>query len=244
MTANTSNIDIGDCGIPIKDVPINSQHYSDDIINNIQFTFISLYEADIESYKHVLSEYSNVKFVCTDIIDELTTNMQYDAVVSPSNSFGFMDRGADAAYIRFFGNGLQKSIQELIIEKYHGELVVGAGMMVDLNREENPRYFISIPTARVPGDISTTTNVYYAFRALLNLLERSKNNIKRVLVPCLGTGSGRMPSIRSAVQVKMAFDAFNGVCDDNLSVLGICKSVSWVAAKNNDTYLKTISKNP
>jgi O-acetyl-ADP-ribose deacetylase (regulator of RNase III) len=37
-----------------------------------------------------------------------------DAVVSPANSFGFMDGGIDALYARHFGPDLQPRLQHLI----------------------------------------------------------------------------------------------------------------------------------
>jgi hypothetical protein len=37
-----------------------------------------------------------------------------DAVVSPANSFGFMDGGIDATYLTHFGSQLQTEVQNLI----------------------------------------------------------------------------------------------------------------------------------
>ena len=41
-----------------------------------------------------------------------------DAIVSPANSFGFMDGGVDYAIIKYFGYDLQKRVQQMILEKY------------------------------------------------------------------------------------------------------------------------------
>lgn len=220
------------------------------ILDTIHFTFISLYEEDITNYKAVLTR-SNVGFVCNDIIDEMSECDKYDAVVSPANSFGFMDRGVDACYVRYFQNSLEKSVKDVIRTKYHGELIVGNGMVLDLNRVENPRFLINCPTARVPSDISSTTNVYYACRALLTLLEKNAKTyfengnehgrIKHILVPCLGAGSGRMPSKRSAIQVKSAFDSFYAETSPTVdNIMNITTKLSWSAAKNNDSFLRTV----
>lgn len=50
------------------------------------------------------------------------------AVVSPANSFGFMDGGLDGVYTRCFGPQLQQRLQRMIREQAGGELLVGAGI--------------------------------------------------------------------------------------------------------------------
>ncbi len=49
-----------------------------------------------------------------------------DAVISPANSFGFMDGGIDLIYSHYFGWQVQEHLQKLIKTKHHGELLVGA----------------------------------------------------------------------------------------------------------------------
>jgi len=49
-----------------------------------------------------------------------------DALVSPANSFGFMDGGIDMAISRHFGWHVQQRVQAAIQAKHHGELLVGS----------------------------------------------------------------------------------------------------------------------
>ena len=49
-----------------------------------------------------------------------------DAVVSPANSFGFMDGGVDMLYSQYFGWKVQERLQNQILSRHHGELLVGA----------------------------------------------------------------------------------------------------------------------
>ncbi|HSD83344.1 MAG TPA: Appr-1-p processing protein, partial [Anaerolineae bacterium] len=56
--------------------------------------------------------------------------MSCDALVSPANSFGFMDGGLDWAISEFFGWHVQKRLQQIIQAKYHGELLVGMAEIV------------------------------------------------------------------------------------------------------------------
>jgi len=50
----------------------------------------------------------------------------HHALVSPANSYGFMDGGIDAAYSAFFGPQVQAAVQEAINRRPEGYLPVGA----------------------------------------------------------------------------------------------------------------------
>jgi O-acetyl-ADP-ribose deacetylase (regulator of RNase III) len=64
---------------------------------------------------------------------------------------------------------------------------------------------------RVPADISTTVNVYLAFRAALIAVlahnESTKAPIQTLLVPGLGTGIGAVAPTAAARQMRLAYDA-------------------------------------
>src|SRR5260370_830485 len=68
-----------------------------------------------------------------------------DAVVSPANSFGFMDGGIDMLYSQHFGWHVQERLQKLILDRHHGELIVGAAEIVETDNLKIP-YLISAPT--------------------------------------------------------------------------------------------------
>src|SRR3954464_4406784 len=54
-----------------------------------------------------------------------------DAIVSPANSFGIMDGGLDLAIREQLGFPVERRIQEVIVEKHHGELPVGCAEVVE-----------------------------------------------------------------------------------------------------------------
>jgi O-acetyl-ADP-ribose deacetylase (regulator of RNase III) len=56
-----------------------------------------------------------------------------DAIVSPANSFGIMDGGLDLAIRNELGFAIEQKVQEVIVQKYHGELPVGCAEIVDTN---------------------------------------------------------------------------------------------------------------
>jgi O-acetyl-ADP-ribose deacetylase (regulator of RNase III) len=140
-------------------------------------------------------------------------DVKADAIISPANSFGFMDGGIDAVYTYQFGPDLQARVQALIAERYGGELPVGAAAIVPTMRPEIP-WCISAPTMRIPRDVSDTVNAFLAFRAALRaVLEhnaRDRPAIRSVLCPGLATAIGQMPVGRCARQMRAAWDRVLG----------------------------------
>jgi len=131
-----------------------------------------------------------------------------DAVVSPANSFGFMDGGIDLAYRRHFGMDLQSRLQARIRSEFFGELHVGQATVVPTGQEAI-RYLVAAPTMRVPDHIGDTVNVYLAFRAaLLAVLAHNDGSpaaIDSLRVPAMGTGVGAMPLARAARQMHAPY---------------------------------------
>jgi O-acetyl-ADP-ribose deacetylase (regulator of RNase III) len=130
-----------------------------------------------------------------------------DAVISPANSFGFMDGGIDLAYRRYFGMDLQSRVQAKIRSEFRGELPVGQATVVPTGNETVP-YLVAAPTMRVPDRIGDTVNVYLAFRAaLLAVLAHNDGSttINSMRVPALGTGIGAMTLARAARQMHAAY---------------------------------------
>lgn len=142
-------------------------------------------------------------------------NLDVDAVVSPANSFGFMDGGIDLAYSRHFGWEVQNQLQTQIRESHHGELLVGTADIVE-TADSTISYVIAAPTMRVPMILKETVNPYLASRAALLLVkqgrfssgshkgERISVGVKSVAFPGLGTGVGRVAPEICAIQVRKA----------------------------------------
>jgi O-acetyl-ADP-ribose deacetylase (regulator of RNase III) len=132
-----------------------------------------------------------------------------DAIVSPANSFGIMDGGLDLAIRDQLGFPLERKVQELIDEQYHGELPVGSAEVVETG-DPRWRYLIVAPTMRVPEPIPFTINAYLAFRAVLVAVQNCNRALGRLeidsLVCCgLGTGIGQVGANRCAMQMRAAF---------------------------------------
>ena len=171
---------------------------------------ISLYLRDIDpgvvaAWQAVFGHEPSVAISCGNIFEQAA-----DAIVSPANSFGFMDGGIDLVYSRHFGWELEASLKTLLAEQHFGELPVGQAVIVPTGQARIP-YLVSAPTMRVPGPIGATANVYLAFRAALIAVYRHNESapgaIRSVLVPGFGTGIGGMSPRRAARQMKLAYDA-------------------------------------
>ena len=77
-------------------------------------------------------------------------DLTVDAVVSPANSFGFMDGGIDQVYRDFFGRKVEQDLQSRIKADHDGELLVGHAVLVHTYNTKIP-FLIAAPTMRVPS---------------------------------------------------------------------------------------------
>ena len=157
---------------------------------------------------------------CVTLHEGSILDAHCDAVVSPANSFGFMDGGIDARYSSHFGWHVQKRLRELISELHHGELLIGSAEIVSTDHAGIP-YLIAAPTMRVPMVLGNETiNPYLAARAVLLLANRGvfkagreagqkvSDHVKTIAFPGLGTGVGRVPFEICARQVRAAIEEF------------------------------------
>ncbi len=131
-----------------------------------------------------------------------------DAVVSPANSFGYLDGGIDLVYVTRFGWDLQARLQEKIRQAHAGELPVGQALIIETMDHALP-WLVSAPTMRTPMDVSGRPHAYLAMKAALsavrdhNLLGVSV--IQSILCPGLGTGIGNIPHMEAAWQMARAW---------------------------------------
>jgi len=146
-------------------------------------------------------------------------DVECDAVVSPANSFGFMDGSLDFSISEFFGWHIQDRLQEAIKTKHNGELLVGQVEIVPTDNKTIP-YVISAPTMRVPMDISGTVNPYLAVRGVMLAVKNGvfkdgslvKDRIQTIALPGMGTGVGQ---ITPEVFVKQLNTAADDILTEN-----------------------------
>jgi O-acetyl-ADP-ribose deacetylase (regulator of RNase III) len=170
-------------------------------------------EADLaDAWEHHCGDLPDVSVHRGSILD-----LSVDAVVSPANSFGFMDGGIDHRYSQHFGWVVQGRLQDLIRTRHHGELLVGTAEIVETGNLRIP-FVIAAPTMRVPMILRDTVNPYLAARAVFLLIrhgvipagglvsERVETVVTSVAFPGLGTGVGQVSPDTCARQVRAAIE--------------------------------------
>lgn len=165
-----------------------------------------------------------------------------DAVVSPANSFGFMDGGLDAIYFNYFPGDIQMRVRQQIFDHHGGELLVGTADIVETGDDAIP-FLIAAPTMRVPMVLKDTVNAYLAARAVFLLVrdgtfksgphrgEAIADHARTVAMPGLGTGVGRMAPDVCARQVRAAID--------DVLLRGYRMPQSWAEASERHQLLYT-----
>jgi O-acetyl-ADP-ribose deacetylase (regulator of RNase III) len=156
---------------------------------------------------------------CVEIHRGSVFELSCDAVVSPANSFGFMDGGLDMLLSQRFGWQVQERLQNLIATKHHGELLVGTAEIVETDNPQIP-FLISAPTMRVPMILRDSVNPYLAARAVFLLIKHGTfasgkykgegiaDYVQSVVFPGLGTGVGRVGPNTCANQIRIAIEEF------------------------------------
>ena len=157
-----------------------------------------------DKWRQVFSSYPEVEVLTGDYFQQSA-----DAIVSPANSFGIMDGGLDLAIRNELGFQIEADIQDVILNKYHGEMPIGSAEIINTNHNKWS-YLIAAPTMRIPENVAFTLNAYIAFRAILiaiNTFNQSKPKraIKSLICSGLGTGVGSLEPVKSAAQMRAAY---------------------------------------
>jgi len=122
-----------------------------------------------------------------DLVNGSIIDLECDAVVSPANSFGFMDGGVDYAYSKHFGWHVQEALQTAIAARPFGELLVGEALLVPTGNDRIP-HVISAPTMRVPKRITDNADIMLATRAAVAAAKHA--GLSHIAFPGMGTGCG------------------------------------------------------
>lgn len=144
-------------------------------------------------------------------VNNLVKDKKLDFIVSPANSFGYLDGGIDSLYMKLFP-GIQSTVQNTIknigletkSKKYY--LPVGSAITVPTCHKNCPN-LISSPTMFMPEDINGTRNVTYSFLSILYIAK--KNPDKVIACPGLGTGVGHINPKECIDSMEYALENYN-----------------------------------
>lgn len=152
----------------------------------------------VKAWEKEFFQYDDVEILNTDIL-----KVAKNTIVSPANSYGFMDGGIDRLYTEFFGLRPQTELQDLIKHREEGYLPVGASIMVSTGNSKIP-FMIAAPTMITPGVIPSS-NCFHAMIAVLVAAERNSRVVTDVYCPGLGTLTGRVDVDIAAKEMANAY---------------------------------------
>lgn len=200
---------------------------------SIKFRLIDLNPQLTSAWQKVFQDIDQVEVFNSSIFEHPS-----DIIVSPANSFGFMNGGIDFSISKNLGWHIEKAVQQKIRQEFQGELLVGQALIVETGNTGFP-YLISAPTMRTPMTILRSPNVYLAMKAILTLLRHGRlsngiairDAVSSIAIPGLGTGVGQVPPMVCARQMRLAWEDVQN--EKYLTVEG------WEELRSNYAYFFT-----
>ena len=156
-------------------------------------------------WEEYFGDMPNLEIVCSDFAEFMSHN-KVQCVVSPANSYGLMDGGYDLAITNWFGDKLQKKVQQYIINNLYGEQPVGTSIIIDT--EKDGIKLIHTPSMRSPNKIRDPLVIYQCMRTCL--MCAMDNDVESMVIPAFGGATGK---VEYDVIAKMMFHAYKQLSD-------------------------------
>lgn len=172
---------------------------------------MKIYLVDLDSrmtncWEQDFEEVTDVEVVNGDMQEFLDSHKDVDTIVSAANSFGIMDGGLDAVYVRYFGDSLQTAVLERIREEHLGEQPVGSSLILKIPEGKGKR-LIHTPSMRTPQPLIDPRIVYTCTRSAL--VTAMKNRAKAIVMPAFGHLTGR---VKAETVSSLMYKAYEDVC--------------------------------
>lgn len=169
-------------------------------LDEIKIYILVLTHFEYIMFKAMFSCYSNVEVVRDEFEVFMNKYPDVECIVSPANSYGIMNGGYDAAILNYLGWSFEKQVQNFIFKNYYGEQLVGTSFLIDAPKNKK---FIHTPTMILPEKILDHKVVYSAMRS--TLMCALDNNIKSIVIPPFGAGTGLVPIDIVCQQMEYAY---------------------------------------
>ena len=168
------------------------------------FIYLLAMDMDLEdSFIRSFHRIDNIEIVRDDLFSFLDSNPSVTGIVSPANSFGMMSGGLDKALRDYFGMELQDAVRGKIRAEWFGEQNVGTCMVVDIPNTNGKKLFHT-PSMRTPSVIKDYQVIYTCMRSVL--IAALEADVKSLLVPAFGAGTGHVPVTIVAENMRLAYD--------------------------------------
>lgn len=151
----------------------------------------------VTAWETAFSKFEGVTIECGDIL-----NLAHDTLVSPANSYGYMDGGIDRIYRDHFDIQIEHTVQKEIGKREEGYLPVGESIVVPTHDKVIPRLIVA-PTMFLPEPIKPD-KCFFAMTSILNTASKHAD-IEHVFCPGLGTGVGQVEPMDSANEMARAY---------------------------------------
>lgn len=186
---------------------------------NQKFIDFVLHFKEVHYFKHT----HNI-FGFHGSFENISYNESVPCMVGAGNSFGALTGGVDLAIRNYFGKPLEELLQKTILDDYLGELPVGSAIVIPTSNKVIP-YLSYSPTMRTPKVLETKDITYTATWAALTSIHRFNKHldipVDTIILPGMGTGTGKVPVEKAAAQMVYAAEQFFRVINgevDNISL--------------------------
>ncbi len=139
----------------------------------------------VAAWEAAFQDFSDVRIECGNIME-----LAHNTIVSPANSYGYMDGGIDLVYRNFFGYEIEHIVQGEIEQRQEKHLPIGEAILVETGHERIT-HMISAPTMFIPEPIPAR-NCGLAMEAILQTAYENSDVVSDIFCPGLGTGIGRV----------------------------------------------------
>ncbi len=161
-----------------------------------------------------------VRFLVGDI-----TKLEVDAIVIPANSEGEMGGGVAAAIRKSGGKKIEKEAMDLAPIPLGNAVVTSAGKL-------KCEYVIHAPTTMVPVQRTSAEKIFRAVAAALQV--STELSIKKLAIPGMGTGTGRVPIADATKAIADAIRRFANLSNAISEIIFVDKNKELVQAMEND----------
>ena len=158
-------------------------------------------EGIVEAWKKEFEGEKNVLAVQGDFARFLHAHPEIDGIVSPANSFGYMDGGYDAAITAYFGEELGEKVRDYIDAHCYGEQALGTAIAVTIPGTE--KKLLHVPTMRLPSPIREPLLIYQCMRS--TLIKALEEGIRAIVIPAFGGATGMVRAGTLAKYMKAGY---------------------------------------
>jgi len=164
-------------------------------------------------YRALLGDIAGVSIVDGPLLEGCIA----DAVIAPTNSFGYLDSGLDGAFARRFGRRLQRSLQERIACEFDAELPVGEAVIMPSGDFTLP-FVVMAPATQLPSGIAKEPMIFRAIDAAIRSIARwnaadEMPPIESVIIPDIAGIARGWDDDRLVLQLREALDGWSRVSD-------------------------------